>query len=89
MATPSKKYRERIIDPTDREIIRVLKPLKLKASPNKIAKAISVRPQTVQERLIKLDKLKITECDRSGKHKMVKCKLNKDWKKNLEKVKSS
>lgn len=68
------------LNPTDRDIIRTLIPLKLPVTPSKIAKAINAHPATVQRRLENLDKLRITECVKAGKNKQMKCKIRSGWK---------
>ena len=78
------KKRKRKLDPTDREIIRVLVPLRLPVTPNKIATTIGVHQATVQERLHKLDKLKITKCKKDGKNKRMICKINPRWKQSIK-----
>jgi len=72
------------LDPTDREIIRVLAPLKLPVTPNKIATTINVHQATVQERLRKLDKFKITKCKKDGKNKRMVCEIDPMWKQNIK-----
>lgn len=71
------------LDPIDREIIRVLEPLRLPVTPSKIAKTINVHPATVQSRLNRLDKLKITSCEKAGKNKRMSCMINPGWRKRL------
>ncbi len=63
------------LDPIDREIIRLLKPLKLAVTPAKIADKINVHPSTVQRRLKKLDDCHITKCVKRGNRTY--CKLKK------------
>lgn len=58
--------REVKIDPIDRDIMRAMSQLKLRVTPSKIASSISVHPATVQRRLVKLDKLKLTNSIKRG-----------------------
>lgn len=67
------------LDPIDREIIRVLQPLKLPVTPSKIAKTITVHPATVQNRLKRLNKLGITHCEKNGKNKRMNCMISPGW----------
>jgi predicted transcriptional regulator len=67
------------LDPTNREIIRVLKDLKLAVTPSKIAQTITVHPTTVQNRLKDLDKAGITQCNKKGNRTY--CKINPKWRK--------
>ncbi len=78
------KKTKRKLDPTDREIIRVLAPLRLPVTPNKIATTINVHQATVQERLRRLDKLKITDCKKEGKNKRMICKIGSKWKQKIK-----
>ncbi|MBS3085306.1 hypothetical protein J4225_01320 [Candidatus Pacearchaeota archaeon] len=71
------------LDPIDRDIIRTIVPLKLAVTPSKIAKTINVHPATVQSRLGKLDKAGITNCKKEGKHKMMKCRINPNWREKV------
>ena len=61
-------------DPTDREILRVLKPLRLPVTPNKIAMAIKVHPTTVQNRLKIFDRANITFSKKRGNRTYSKLK---------------
>jgi len=63
------------LDPIDRDIIRLLKPLKLAVTPAKIASKINVHPSTVQRRLKNLDDCNITKCVKRGNRTY--CKLQK------------
>lgn len=66
------------LDPIDRDIIRLLKPLKLAVTPARIANKINVHPSTVQRRLKKLDDCNITKCVKRGNRTY--CKLYKSGK---------
>lgn len=68
-------------DPIDREIIRLLKPLKLAVTPAKIADKINVHPSTVQRRLKKLDECRITKCVKRGNRTYCKLQQNRKVRK--------
>lgn len=65
-----KKY-----DPIDREIVRVMTPLKRSVSPSKIASAIGIHPTTAKKRIERLRDDKVIDCNLKGKR--MKCKINK------------
>jgi len=68
------------LDPIDRDIIRLLKPLRLAVTPAKIADKIHVHPSTVQRRLKQLDDCKITKCIKRGNRTYCKIQNKKRFK---------
>ena len=64
----------RKLDPIDRDIIRVLAPLRRGVTPSQVADSIGIHPSTAKLRMLRLWRKRLLDCRRKGNRLI--CKVN-------------